>query len=455
MPYDDERMMNIKTTDYLIIGNSAGGIGAAEAIRELDKVGAVTIISDEPYPVYSRPLISEYLAAPCPIEKMLYRKPDFYEKNGTRTLLGVKATRVNPDDRTVELDDGSKLGWRKLLLATGGTPILPELGGARLKGVFTFNRLDDAKAIDEFINRRRQKIKAVVIGGGLIGVSVSEALNRRGVDVTIIEMKDRVLNTILDEEASAMEARALAQAGITVITGHTVKNINSQLPGEVSGITLDDERVHCCEMVVVAIGVRPRLELAAVGGLKTSRGIAVDRHMMTSAPDIYACGDCAEAYDFVLDESRPTPVWPNAYEGGRAAGLNMAGQSTEYPGGTAMNAMKYFGVNIVSAGVLLPPDDSYETLSYRNNGNYRKVVIKDNRLVGLVFAGDIEKSGIIYNLMKDGTDVSGFKNALVADDFGLASLPESIRRERLNLPDKDAVTIITPTASPEEDVIGD
>jgi NAD(P)H-nitrite reductase large subunit len=443
------------TTDYLIIGNSAGGIGAVEAIRELDRTGAIIIISDEPYPVYSRPLISEYLAAPGPIEKILYRKPDFYEKNGIGTLLGVKVERVNPKARNIEMDDGSKLNWRKLMLATGGTPILPELGGSQLKGVFTFNRLDDAKAIDEFINRCRQNVKAVVIGGGLIGVSVSEALTRRCVAVTIIEMKDRVLNTILDEETSSIEAQALEQAGITVITGHTVEKINSHLPGEVSSVTLDDERIIYCEMVIIAIGVRPRLELAATGSIKTNRGIAVDRHMMTSAPDIYACGDCAEAYDFVLDESRPTPVWPNAYEGGRVAGLNMAGRPTEYRGGTAMNAMKYFGVNIVSAGLLLPPDDSYETLSCRNNGIYRKIVIKDDRLVGLAFAGDIDKSGIVYNLMKDGTNVSGFKKALVADDFGLASLPDSIRRERLNYPDTDAVTVITPAAPPEEAVIGD
>ncbi len=445
----------MKTTDYLIIGNSVGGIGAAEAIRELDTSGAVTIISDEPYPVYSRPLISEYLAQPCPIEKILYRKPDFYEENGIRTLLGVKVEQVNPDTRTVKLDDGSTLAWRKLLLATGGTPILPELDGSQLKGVFTFNRLDDAKAIDEFLNRHRRKVKAIVIGGGLIGTSVTEALTRRGVNVVIIEMKDRVLNTILDEEASAMEATALEQAGITIITGHTVNSINSHLPGEVSSVTLDDERVIHCEMVVIAIGVRPRLELAAESGIRTNRGIVVDRHMMTSAPDIYACGDVAEAFDFVLDENRLTPIWPNAYEGGRVAGLNIAGRPTDYAGGTAMNAMKYFGVNIVSAGLATPPDDSYETLSHRNNGNYRKVIIKNDKLAGLIFAGDIEKSGIVYNLMKDGTDISGFKQALVADDFGLASLPEFIWKERLAQPDTAAVTLITPAATPEEAFIVD
>jgi NAD(P)H-nitrite reductase large subunit len=447
--------MTMKMTNYLIIGNSAGGIGAAEAIRELDAAGAVTIISDEPYPVYSRPLISEYLASPCPIEKMLYHRPDFYEKNGIRTLLGVKVEQVNPKDRTVKLDSGQTLAWHKLLLATGGTPILPALDGVNLKGVFTFNRLDDAKAIDEFLNRYRHRVKAVVIGGGLIGTSVSEALTRRGVDVVIVEMKDRVLNTILDEEASAIEARALEKAGITIITGHTVQNINSNLPGEVSSVTLDDGRVIHGEMVIIAIGVRPRLELAAASGIRTNRGITLDRRMATSSPDIYACGDVAEAYDFVYGENRLTPIWPNAYEGGRVAGRNMAGRPTGYPGGTATNAMKYFGINIVSAGLVTPPDDSYESLSRANNGIYRKVVIKDGKLMGLVFAGDIEKSGIVYSLMKDRTDVTSFKKALVADDFGLASLPGSIWRERLAGPDMARLTMITPDAPPEEALIGD
>jgi NAD(P)H-nitrite reductase large subunit len=448
-------MAAIKKTEYLIIGNSAGGIGAAEAIRELDMTGTVTIVSDEPYPVYSRPLISEYLANPCPIEKMLYRRPDFYEKNGIQSLLGEKVTRVNPGGRTVSLGSGQKLAWQKLLLATGGMPILPNMEGSQLRGVFTFNRLDDAKAIDEFLSRHRRKVKAVVIGGGLIGTSVSDALTRRGVDVVIVEMKDRVLNTILDEESSAMEAKALESAGITIITGHTVRDINSNLPGEVSSVTLDDERLIHCEMVIIAIGVRPRLDLAAGSGLRTNRGIIVDRHMVTSSPDIYACGDVAEAYDFVLGGNRLTPVWPNAYEGGRIAGLNMAGRPTGYLGGTIMNAMKYFGVNIVSAGLVTPPDDSYKTVSHRSNGIYRKVVIKDGKLVGLVFAGEIEKSGIVYNLMKDGRDVSGFKEALVADDFGLASLPSSIWREYLAQPDATAARLITPAVPPEEAIIGD
>jgi NAD(P)H-nitrite reductase large subunit len=448
-------MAATRKTKYLIIGNSAGGIGAAEAIREVDKTGTITIVSDEPYPAYSRPLISEYLANPCPIEKMAYRQSDFYEKNKIKTVLGEKVVQVDPQKHTAKLESGATLAWQKLLLATGGTPIFPEMEGNRLKGVFTFNRLDDSKAIDAFLNQHRGRVKAVVIGGGLIGVSVTEALLKRGVEVTIIEMKDWVLNTILDEEASVFEARALVHAGTIIITGHTVEKINSHLPGEVSGVSLDDGRVLTCEMVIIAIGVRPRLEAVAASGIKINRGIVVDRRMVTSAPDIYACGDVAEAHDFVYGENRLTPVWPNAYEGGRTAGLNMAGKEAEYPGGTAMNSLKYFGVYIASAGMVAPPDDSYETLVNRYDGIYRKLIIKKGKLTGMVFAGDIEKSGIVYNLMKDGVNVSRFKEALVADDFGLASLPERIWRGRLDSTPPKGAPVVTSIEEPEELVIGD
>jgi NAD(P)H-nitrite reductase large subunit len=425
-------MARREKTNYLIIGNSAGGIGAAEAIREADKAGAITMISDEPYPAYSRPLISEYLVNRRPLEMMLFRPPDFYEKSNIRSLFGEKVARVDFNEQSAKLESGRTLAWQKLLLATGGLPIVPQIEGIGSKGVFTFTRLDDARAIDRFLNQYGRGVRAVVIGGGLIGVSVTEALVKRGVEVTIVEIKERILNTILDEQASALEEKALMQAGVEIITGHTVGRIGSR--GKAVSVTLDDSRSIPGEMVIIAIGVQPRTELVAGAGIKTNRGIVVDRHMATSRPDVYACGDVAEAYDFVYGENRLTPIWPNAYVGGRTAGSNMAGAAAEYQGGTAMNSLKYFGVNIVSAGMVTPPDDGYETVSEKHGDIYRKVVLKDRRIAGMVFAGDIEKSGIIYNLMKDRVDVDRFKEVLVADDFGLASLPEEIWRARLAIP---------------------
>jgi NAD(P)H-nitrite reductase large subunit len=437
-------------TKYLIIGNSAGGIGAAEAIREVDKAGEIAMISDEPYPAYSRPLIAEYLAQRCPLERMLFRPADFYERNNIRTFLGIKVKQLNLAEHSVALDSGEEILWEKLLLATGGLPIIPPIEGIKQRGVFTFTTLDDAKAIDRYLKGRT---RVVVIGGGLIGVSVTEALVKRGVKVTVVEMKERILNTILDEEISALEEKALRRAGVDILTGCTVSEINR---GEetVSSVTLDDGKQILCNLVIVAIGVRPRTELASNTEIKINRGIVVDRYLATSSPDVYACGDAAEAYDFVYGDCRLTPIWPNAYLGGRVAGFNMAGKATEYPGGTAMNSLKYFGLDVVSAGVVNPPDDSYEVLSESHNGTYRKVILKEERVVGMVFAGNIEKSGIVFNLMKKKIKVNGFKQALVREDFGLASLPEELWRPELEMPVSALVSPV-PSEAGEEIVAGE
>lgn len=441
---------------YLIIGNSAGGIGAAEAIRAVDKNGPITIVSDEPYPVYSRPQISEHLATGRPLEKILFRPSDFYDQNNIRTVLGKKVARLDVGKHTIDLENGEHLAWEKLLLATGGLPIVPRMEGSQRKGVFTFTTLDDAKAIDQFLKQSpRKKPRAVVIGGGLIGVSVTEALVERGVAVTIVEMRDRILNVLLDEAASALADKTLRQIEVDIITGHTVSQINGPSDGEPTGVTLDDGQVLPCTLVIVAIGVQPRTELAAGAGIKVNRGIVVDRHMATSSPDVYACGDVAESYDFVYGENRLAPIWPNAYLGGRIAGLNMAGVPTEYQGGTAMNSMKYFGLAIVSAGMVNPPDDSYEVLSHHHDNSYHKIIVKDGIVVGMVFAGNIEQSGIVLSLMRDRVNVADFKQVLVAEDFGFISLPEKIWRPRLEMPLSAAVIASTATEPAEKEVAGD
>ena len=444
---------SVAKAKYLIIGNSAGGIGAAEAIREVDKVGPIIIISDEPYPAYSRPLISEYLAEGLPVERMLFRPADFYEKNNIRSLLGGKVERLDIDEHVIEVGKGKRIAWEKLLLATGGVPVVPQIEGISGRGVFTFTTLDDAKAISEFLS---WPARAVVIGGGLIGVSATEALVKRGVEVTVVEMKERILNTILDEEASALGEETMRQAGVKIITGHTVAEITGDpSAGEAtSSVTLDDGSRIPCNLVVVAIGVQPRTELVSGTGIKVNRGIVVDRYMATSAADVYACGDAAEAYDFVYGENRLTPVWPNAYIGGRTAGFNMAGVPTEYPGGTAMNSLKYFGLEAVSAGMVNPPDDGYEVLSEKYNTAYRKVILKEGLVVGMVFVGNIEKSGIVFGLMKDRVNVDGFKRKLLAGDFGLASLPEEIWRPWLEAPASGLVSQV-PLEQMEETVMGE
>jgi NAD(P)H-nitrite reductase large subunit len=414
-------------TRYLIIGNSAGGIGAAEAIRQVDKESTLTIVSEEPYPAYSRPLISKYLAGERTFEEILFRPPDFYSQNNMLFLPGKKVTHLELNHRTAWLEDSEQIAWEKLLLAVGGKPIFPKMKGSDKRGVFTFTNLDDAKAVDRFLDKAR---KAVVIGGGLIGISVTEALVKRGVDVIVVEMKERILNTILDPQASLMAEEVLKQAGVEIITGHTVVEISGR--GRVKEVILDNRDTILCDLVVVAIGVLPRPELALDAKLEINRGIVVDNHMATKHPDVYACGDVAEAYDFVYGENRLTPIWSNAYVGGRVAGFNMAGVTAKYCGGTAMNSLNYFGIDITSAGMPTAPNDSsYETISKQEGNIYQKVILKNDLVMGMMFVGNIEKSGIIFGLMRDRVNVESFKQSLLADDFGLAFFPRALWQERL------------------------
>ncbi len=418
-------------TEYLIIGNSAGGIGAVEAIRDVDKTNSVVVVSDEPCSAYSRPLISKYLAGELTEDRMLFRPADFYSRNGIRFLSGMHVQRLNLNNHTAQLDNGEQIRWRKLLLATGGMPIVPKMKGSDKDGVFTFLTIKDAIAVDEFIRKFiKDSFRAVVIGGGLIGISVTEALVKRGIGVTVVEMKDRILNTILDETASAIAEETLRRVGVMVVTNQTVVEVIGET--QVAGVILDNGEKIPCNLVVVAIGVLPRIELAISTEIKVNRGILVDRFMSTSYPNIYACGDVAEAYDFIYDTSRVTAIWPNAYIGGRVAGYNMAGVRVEYSGGTAMNSLNYFGLHITTAGTVISPDGkNWEVVSQRNDGVYKKIVLSDDLVKGMVFVGDIEKSGIVFSLMRNRVNVTNFKQALLADDFGLAYLPRELWQECL------------------------
>ncbi len=411
---------------YVIVGNSAGGIGAAEAIREVDSEGSICIISDEPFPVYSRPLISEFLAGARTLEEMLYRPRDFYQQNAIEALLGQKVVGIDFPGARVALEEGESLPWERLLLAIGGTPIVPNIAGREKEGVFTFTTLEDARRMERFLEG---KPRVVVIGGGLIGMSLASALVKRGLGVVMVELLDRVLGAVLDEPASRLVEGVLREAGIELITGQTVREITGKSfeEGRVGGVVLQDGRQLSCRLVVIAIGVAPRTELVKNSPVKVNRGIVVDRHMATSYPHVYACGDVAEGYDFVYGTGRLTPIWPNAYLGGRIAGYNMAGKQTLYPGGTAANSFKYFGYPLVSAG-MVNPQDGCEVLVSRQDRVYRKVVLKDDHIVGLVFAGDIQQAGVAFGLLREGVNVGPFKDALVRDDFGLTFIPQGVRQ---------------------------
>jgi len=233
----------------------------------------------------------------------------------------------------------------------------------------------------------------------------------------------------LDETGSQMARQALEGHGIRVITGAAAASIGGGGNGKVQSVTLDSGSRIPAQIVVMAVGVRPNARLAEQAGLSVNRGVLVDDHMRTSDPDIYAAGDVAEAFDPLLGDRRPIAIWPGAYMQGEIAGRNMAGGDESYGGSIPMNAIQVCELPTISVGLTSPPQGA-ETLEYRapDGKAYRRMFIVDGRIVGAVFVGDIERAGIITGLIRQGIDVSGFKEKLIQRDLGLLSLPKQYRK---------------------------
>ena len=417
----------MNTFTYVIIGNSAGAVGCLEALREADKTGTIALVAEEMRHVYSRALIPYYLAGKIDRAGMFYRPPDFYEKCGVSLFLGKKAAAVDFEQKEVELAGGERIGYGKLLLAAGGRPFLPPLPGLEKKqNVFTFLGFDDALAIEKALPGAKN---AVVLGGGVIGLMAAEVLRKKGLAVCVLELAPRVLAPVVDETVSALVESLFRENGVEIYTQTTVLEIRGT--DRVREAVLTGGRTIPADLLIVAAGVVPRTELAQGDGMKVNRGIVVDRRMQTSVPDVYACGDCAEVYDFAAGASKVLPLWPNAYAGGRTAGFNMAGRPVEYAWATAMNATHFFDFYIVNAGVNVTAENAkeYEILSRLapDRRSYRKFALQDGRLRGFVLAGEVARAGIFLNLMRKAADVRSFAAELLKSGFGYSDLPDELR----------------------------
>ena len=418
---------------YVVVGASAAGIGAVEAIREIDQTGTITIISDETCAHYSRPMISDLVSGKADIQKMKCRSDEFWKENNIEAVTGKKATALNLTEKTVQLDSGEKIAYEKLLIATGGKPFVPKMEGSDKDGVFTFTTMADAQRLAAKIDSINAKA-AVVIGAGLIGISVTEALMKRGLKVTMVELQEKILSLLLDAKGSDLVEGVIRKAGVNIVTGQSVQKIvgKPDNEGAVGGVILTKGDQLPCDLVIVAIGVVPRTELVAGTAVKINRGIVVDNMMQTTVPDVYASGDVAEAYDFIMNQNRLLPLWPLAVLEGQVAGYNMAGKKTAYMGGTNMSSLKYFGIPIVSIGLANSKEDPALEVLVKEDAEqnvYKKLVLKNNVIVGLTLVNSIERAGILFYLMKNAINVKKFKQKLLEDDFSWATLPTGLQRK--------------------------
>jgi NAD(P)H-nitrite reductase large subunit len=250
---------------------------------------------------------------------------------------------------------------------------------------------------------------------------------------------------VIDQPASQWVETVLENQGIKIITGNTISEITGKTSNsnEVDRVVLKDGSTIRCDIVVIAIGVRPRVELVRESEVKVNRGILVNKKMETTVPDVYACGDCAEVYDFIMESFRLTPLWPTAFVGGRIAGFNMAGECKEYHWGTSMNSTTFFGFPIISAGIINLSEEEkpgYEILSQNTEKYYKKILLKDDKIMGFVLVNEINRAGIFLGLMRNKIDVSEFKDDLLSDNFGLIYLSDQVRNDLLAKEDLSCMT---------------
>ncbi len=375
--------------NYVIIGNSTAAIGCVEGIRKVDTKTPITLIASEPHHTYGRPLISYLLYGKTDEEHMKYRPDSFYADNGVETKLGVTVTSIDPKKKTVTLDNGETVEYSKLLVATGSRPFVPPIPGLDSVPVqFPFMTLDDAHHLANAIT---PDTHVLVMGAGLIGLKCIEGIAHRAGKITCVDMADRILPSILDEESAAMvQAFIEKETGVQFVLGDSVASFDGNTATTASGKQLT------FDLLVTAVGVRANTELVKEAGGVVVRGISTDNRSQTSLPHIYAAGDCAESFDITENVSRVLALLPNAYYQGETAGINMAGGDITFDNAIPMNSMGFFGYHMVTAG-------SYkgEKIILRDGESLKEFFVSDGVLKGYIILGDVRRAGIYTKLIRE------------------------------------------------------
>lgn len=403
---------------YVIIGNSTAALYAVEGIRSVDKKGKITIVSDEKHPAYGRPLISYYLYGKIDLEHIGYRPADFYEKMGVDLILGERAVKIEPKEKRVLLQSGKKVGYDKLLVATGSRPFVPPMEG--LEGVenkFSFMKLDDAFALEKALSPEKD---VLIVGAGLIGLKCMEGILGRCRSVTVIDLADRILPSILDEGGAAFVQKQLEKMGVRFLLGDSAAKFGKNV-----AYTKNGKEVSF-DILVVAVGVRPNVELVKDAGGEVARGIVTDDGQRTSIPDVFAAGDNCESFDISSGTRRILALLPNAALQGECAGVNMAGGDAHFTNAVPMNAIGFFGSHIATAGVY--EGECSEDIS---PDHYKKLFYKDNELKGYILIDCIERAGIYTSLIRNKTPLSEVDFKLLEKSPALMAFSAAARREKL------------------------
>jgi nitrite reductase (NADH) large subunit len=415
---------------YLIIGDGVAGIAAAEVIQRQGAAGDLLLIGDEPHPFYSRPGLAYYLSGELPEKQLFLPQAHPFQR------VQARAVAIQPQAQRVTLDNGQTLSYERLLLATGSRAVAVSIPGAELEGVVKLDNLADTQHILKLARRAK---RAVVVGGGITALELAEGLKARGLKTYYLLRRDRYWRNVLDPMESSIVERRLAEDGIELLHHTELAQILGK-NNRVVGVQTRDGRQLACELVALAVGVKPCLELAEAAGLATDRGILVNEYLQTSAPAIFAAGDVAQVFDPLLGRAGLNTLWPAARAQGEVAGRNMAGANLAYRKEVALNVTRLAGLTtaIIGAvgrgrdddviGIVRGDSETWRQLpdsiaaQAQFEVNRLRLMVGSRTLVGAVVMGDQTLSRPLYQLIARQVDITPIREQLLNPETQLADL---------------------------------
>jgi nitrite reductase (NADH) large subunit len=387
----------------VVVGNGMAGMACVEQVLKHSRQFEITVFGDETYVNYNRVLLSSVLAAEKSSDEITLNAREWYEANQIRLHLGVRVTDVDPVAKTVTGSDGRVTPYDTLLLATGSRAWLPPIDGLDKDGVFQFRTLEDTRAL---LARSGPGVKAVVIGGGLLGLEAARGLQVQGCDVTVVHLMSTLMERQLDADGGNYLAGKMEDLGIKVLLNRTTTAV---LGGDrVEGVALSDDTCIEADLVVVAAGIRPNVDLAYKAGLYVNRGIVVNDWMETSNPDIFAVGECVEHRGVCYGLVAPL------YEQGKVLAATLTGnRGPAYTGTITATRLKIMGVDVFSAGDWSGQNAEPVRFEDRALGIYKKLTVRDARLAGVILVGDTSDSHRYMEWLRSGEDLSSQRRHLL------------------------------------------
>jgi nitrite reductase (NADH) large subunit len=382
-------------------------MAAARLVDELTKVAlgryAIAVIGEEPRLAYNRVLLSSVLAGETASHDIELRPAQWWRDRGVTLKYGCVATEIDVGRCELKIANEESIGFSKLVLATGSTPLRLNVPGADLAGVHTFR---DSRDVDLLLTLAAQKKRVVVVGGGLLGLEAAYGLAKAGAPVTLIHLMDRLMERQLDAPAAELLKTLVERKGVKVLLNANTVRLHGE--ARVEGIELADGRRIDADAVIFAAGIRPNVALAKDAGIPVNRGIVVDDGLQTGAPDIFALGECAEHRGICYGLVEP------AYEQARVLARCLAGEAASYAGSVVATNLKVSGVGVFSAGDFMGAEGSEAiVLSDAKDGAYKKLVISGGRLTGAVLVGDTADALWYLELIRSGGPIAAIRNDMI------------------------------------------